>query len=85
MSISRVQLIQELFTLKLMSRSRTTSNWDILGLHGKERRYLFKWNWFHVQIHLEAMGIIKIIGRAESVLVMRRRFWPLGRLSCLVH
>jgi hypothetical protein len=36
--ISRVQLIQELSTLKLMPRSHTTSNWIVLGLIGKVRR-----------------------------------------------
>jgi hypothetical protein len=33
--ISRVQLIQELSTLKLTPRSHTTSNWIVLGLIGK--------------------------------------------------
>jgi hypothetical protein len=27
-------------------------------------------------------GIMKTIGHPESVLVLRRRFWPLGRVSC---
>jgi hypothetical protein len=31
------------------------------------------------------MGIIKIIGCPESVLVLHRRFWPLGLVSCLAH
>jgi hypothetical protein len=37
-SISRVQLIQELSTLKLMPSSHTTSNWRVIGLLGKVRR-----------------------------------------------
>jgi hypothetical protein len=37
-SISRVQLIQELFILKLMARSYMTSNWGVLGLLVKVRR-----------------------------------------------
>jgi hypothetical protein len=36
--ISRVQLVQELSTLKLMLRSHTTSNWGVLGLLRKVRR-----------------------------------------------
>jgi hypothetical protein len=38
MSISRVQLVHELFTLKLMPMLHTTSNWDIIGLLGNVRR-----------------------------------------------
>jgi hypothetical protein len=37
-SISRVHLVQELFTLKLMPISHMTCNWGILGLHGNLRR-----------------------------------------------
>jgi hypothetical protein len=43
--ISKVQLLQELSILKLMLSSYTTSNWGILGLIGKVRRYPFQWNW----------------------------------------
>jgi hypothetical protein len=52
-SISRVQLVQELFTLKLMPRSHTTSNWGVLVLHGKVRRYNFEWNLSPIKIHQE--------------------------------
>jgi hypothetical protein len=62
MSISRVQLVQELSTLKLIPKSHTTSNWGILGLHGNIKIYPFKCNWSHVQIHLESTGIIETIG-----------------------
>jgi hypothetical protein len=37
-SISRVQLIQELSILKLMNRSHTTYNWRVRGVLGKLRR-----------------------------------------------
>jgi hypothetical protein len=40
-SISRVQLVYELSTLKLMPRSHTTSNWGVPRLLGKVRRYPF--------------------------------------------
>jgi hypothetical protein len=40
-SISRVQPIQELSTLKLMLRSHAISNWGVLALLGKVRRYPF--------------------------------------------
>jgi hypothetical protein len=60
-----------------------TSNWGVLGLFGKVRRYPFKWNYFHVQIHPESVGVIKIIGHLESVLVLHRRFWRLGHVSYL--
>jgi hypothetical protein len=38
-SISRVPLVQELSILKMMPKSHTTSNWGVLGLLGKVRRY----------------------------------------------
>jgi hypothetical protein len=38
MSISRVQLIQELFILKLMPMSHTTYNWGVLRILRKVRR-----------------------------------------------
>jgi hypothetical protein len=37
-TISIVQLVQEMFTLKLIPRSHRTSNWDVLRLLGKVRR-----------------------------------------------
>jgi hypothetical protein len=37
-STSRFQLIQEVFTLELMSRLHTTSNWGVIGLLVKVSR-----------------------------------------------
>jgi hypothetical protein len=36
-----------------------------------------------VQIHPKSTGTIETIGHLESVLVLHRRFWPLGHVSCL--
>jgi hypothetical protein len=84
-SISSIQLVQELSTLKLMSRSHTTSNWGVLRLLLKVKRYNFQWNFFHVQIDPESMEIIETIKHPESILVLRHHFWPLGRVLCPVH
>jgi hypothetical protein len=73
-SISRVQLVQELSTLKLMPRSHMTSNWGVLGVHGKLRRKPFQWSLSHVEMHPESTGIVKRIGHLEFVLVLHRRF-----------
>jgi hypothetical protein len=62
-----------------------TSNWGTFGLHGKVRRYHLQWNWSNVQIHLKLTVIIERIGRPESILVLRRWFCPLGRVSFLAH
>jgi hypothetical protein len=45
----------------------------------------FQWNWSHVQILWESTGIIETIGHPESLLVLRRRFWPLAHVLCLAH
>jgi hypothetical protein len=61
-----------------MPRSHTTSNYGVLGLVRKLRRYTFQWNWSHVQILWELTGIVKTIRRPKSVLLLRCHFWADG-------
>jgi hypothetical protein len=44
---------------------------------------VFQWNWSNAQSHPQSTGIVETIGCSEFVLVLRRRFWPLGHVSCL--
>jgi hypothetical protein len=39
---------------------------------------MFEWNWYHVEIHLESMGIVETIGHPEFVMVLHHLFWADG-------
>jgi hypothetical protein len=49
--------IQESLTLKLMSKSHTISNHNVLGLVEKIRRLSLQWDWPHIQLKSESTRI----------------------------
>ena len=55
--------VQEQHILKMTPRSHTVSVLGVLYMHGKIISWSFQWNWSHLKIPSESMGIIKTSGR----------------------
>ena len=81
----RVHLgVQEQHALKTMPRLHTVSVLDVLCMDGNRISQSFQWNWPHIKIQPESMGIVETSGHPESIRLLLHRLldcWPVYRIG----